>query len=55
MPVSVCVDATNWSFYSTGVFDNCGERLNHAVLLVGYVDDLKGKYWIVKNSWGKQL
>ena len=34
-PVSVAVDATNWSRYSTGVFNNCGTRLNHGVLLVG--------------------
>ena len=34
-PVSVAVDATNWSRYSSGVFSNCGTRLNHGVLLVG--------------------
>jgi len=46
-PVSVCVDATNWSSYSSGVFDDCSTNIDHAVLLVGYSPD----YWIVKNSW----
>jgi len=49
-PVSVCLDATNWSFYKSGVFSNCNlTPLNHAVLLIGYEDS---GAWIVKNSWG---
>lgn len=49
-PVSVCLDASNWSLYKSGVFSNCGSsNLNHAVLLVGYEDS---GAWIVKNSWG---
>jgi C1A family cysteine protease len=48
-PISVAVDATNWSTYSSGVFSNCGTALNHGVLAVGYNE---GQYWIVKNSWG---
>jgi len=48
-PVSICVDATNWSLYKSGVFNNCKNALNHAVLLVGYEDN---GTWIVKNSWG---
>lgn len=47
-PVSVAVDATNWSRYSSGVFDNCRTSLNHGVLLVGISE---GNWW-VKNSWG---
>lgn len=46
-PISVACDATNWSRYSSGVFSNCGTRLNHGILLVGMSDD----YWKVKNSW----
>ena len=46
-PVSIAVDATNWSRYSSGVFNNCSTRLNHGVLLVGVTD----QYWRVKNSW----
>lgn len=47
-PISVAVDATNWSSYKSGVFNNCKTNLNHGVLLVGIND----KSWIVKNSWG---
>ena len=47
-PVSVTVDATNWSRYSSGVFSNCGANINHAVLLVG----VAGGNWKIKNSWG---
>ena len=48
-PISVTVDATNWSKYSGGVFSNCAASINHAVLLVGIV----GGNWKIKNSWGK--
>jgi len=47
-PVSIAVDATNWSPYKSGVFSNCAASLNHGVLLVGITD----QYWLVKNSWG---
>jgi len=49
-PVSICIDASNWSAYKSGVFSNCGiTNLNHAVLAVGYDD---AGNWLVKNSWG---
>ena len=47
-PISVAVDATNWSPYKSGIFNNCKTSLNHGVLLVGLSD----QYWKVKNSWG---
>ena len=47
-PMSVCVDASNWSRYSSGVFSNCASQINHAVLLVGIVNNT----WKIKNSWG---
>ena len=47
-PVSVAVDATNWSPYKSGIFSNCKSSLNHGVTLVGVKD---GNWW-VKNSWG---
>lgn len=47
-PISVTVDASNWSTYRSGVFTNCRTGINHAVLLVGVV----GGNWKIKNSWG---
>lgn len=47
-PISVAVDASNWSPYRSGVFNNCKTSLNHGVLLTGVTD----QYWHVKNSWG---
>ena len=47
-PISVTVDATNWSTYGSGVFNNCRASINHAVLLVGVVNG----NWKIKNSWG---
>ena len=51
-PVAVAVDASNWSRYESGVFEDCQENLNHGVLLVGI--DVEKKAWIIKNSWGKR-
>ena len=34
-PLAAAVDATKWSSYSSGVFSNCGNIVNHAVVLVG--------------------
>ena len=49
-PVSISIDATNWSLYRSGVFSNCGTTvLNHAVVVIGYQAD---GTWIVRNSWG---
>lgn len=43
------VDSSNWSEYDQGIFDNCGTKPNHGVLIVGRTKD----YWLVRNSWGK--
>ena len=50
-PVSIGVDATVWSSYGSGVFDQDCDRdqTNHAVLLVGFDEEYN---WIIKNSWG---
>jgi len=58
-PISVAVDASNWSSYKSGVFSSCGTNVNHGVLLVGTVNpthDANGTQvtngtWIIKNSW----
>jgi len=57
-PVSVCIDATHYSFqlYESGIYREpaCDPNvMEHAVLAVGYASDENGQdYYIVKNSWG---
>jgi len=56
-PVSVAVYVSaNFQSYRSGVFyDNtCPlDRVNHAVVLVGYGADSSGRqYYILRNSWG---
>lgn len=41
------VDATNWSPYKSGVFNNCKSNINHGVTLIGTFNG----NWVVKNSW----
>ena len=52
-PVSVVLDATDLQLYRKGIITKCSERINHAVVAVGYGEEDGTKYWIVKNSWGK--
>jgi len=57
-PVSIAIEADKSAFqlYKSGVLDspNCGTKLDHGVLIVGYGTDssLSKDYWKVKNSWG---
>ena len=58
-PISVAVDASSsdFQFYSSGIYTSkscSAERLDHGVTVVGYGETNEGKkYYIVKNSWGK--
>ncbi|XP_037417756.1 ervatamin-B-like [Triticum dicoccoides] len=57
-PVAVALEATDPDFrhYRSGVYagsSSCGQRLNHAVTVVGYGADGGGQqYWVLKNQWG---
>lgn len=46
-PVSVAVDASNWSSYRSGILSTCGVNVNHGVLLIGASES----NWVIKNSW----
>jgi hypothetical protein len=51
-PLSVCVDASGWKSYKSGVFTSgCGTKINHCVQIVGYGDSGSTSYWKVRNSW----
>lgn len=55
-PVSIAIEAdtTIFQFYKEGVITSstCGTNLDHGVLIVGYGNENKVDYWLVKNSWG---
>ncbi|KAK2842255.1 hypothetical protein Q5P01_012455 [Channa striata] len=57
-PVSFAFEVTNdFMSYHEGVYTstkchNTTDKVNHAVLAVGYGKDNGIPYWIVKNSWG---
>jgi C1A family cysteine protease len=53
-PISIAISAESsyFQYYSSGILTKCGTTINHAVNLVGVVQNSTGNYWIVKNSWG---
>jgi len=54
-PIAVAIEADTryFQFYSGGILDSteCGTKLDHGVVIVGYGEDDGKKYWLVKNSW----
>jgi C1A family cysteine protease len=51
-PVSVCLDASEWYSYTSGILASCGDSVDHCVQIVGV--DTEGGYWKVRNSWGTE-
>jgi C1A family cysteine protease len=51
-PISVCLDASSWSSYVSGVITTCGMEVDHCVQAVGV--NLDEWYWVVRNSWGTE-
>ena len=54
-PVSICVNAAPWQFYTGGIMKTgCGHAasdLDHCVQLTGFDKTASPGYWIVRNSW----
>ena len=51
-PLSVCLDASNWSSYTGGILSKCGNQVDHCVQAVGVDTNSDSPYWLVRNSWG---
>jgi C1A family cysteine protease len=49
-PLSVCLAASTWSSYKSGILSKCATDVDHCVQAVGV--NLDEEYWIVRNSWG---
>jgi len=53
-PLSICVDASSWQYYTSGIVmgADCTNNLDHCVQIVGYDTSASTPFWIVRNSWG---
>lgn len=55
-PIAVSIDgqARLFQLYVGGIISrDCGNSMNHAVLLIGYGREGGIDYWLIKNSWGR--
>jgi len=59
-PFAIAINAGPWTGYRGGIMTDCPQgSVSHGVLAVGYGSDTVNgtatKYWLVKNSWGKNF
>lgn len=47
-PISVCLAASTWSSYTSGIVSSCDKNVDHCVQVVGI--DTESSYWIVRNE-----
>lgn len=48
--LSICLAASTWYTYQSGIISTCDNNVDHCVQIVGV--NMKEGYWIVRNSWG---
>lgn len=55
-PLSVCVAASTWQYYKSGVITDCNTEMDHCVMVTGFglvkQDGKEYPVWNVRNSWG---
>ena len=57
-PISISVDAEEWTFYQGGIMTDCGTNNNHGTILVGYNPEDTGSDGeniasvTIRNVWG---
>jgi len=53
-PISCGIDATYILDYTGGIYVGEGDYVDHVISVVGWgTDPQKGRYWIIRNSWGE--
>jgi len=51
-PLSICVEADTWQNYNGGVLSkDCGDALDHCVMITGFRNQGNTPIWLVRNSW----
>lgn len=51
-PLSICLAATIFQYYQSGIISTCDTSVNHCVQAVGINMDASTPYWILRNQWG---
>ena len=53
-PLSICLDASQFNSYSTGIMTTCpsSPSVDHCVQAVGVNTAASPPYWILRNQWG---